>query len=321
MKAKSIDALPVVATDGETEDGWLYEPKWDGFRCLAFCDGTGGVALQSGSGRTLERYFPEVVAALAPGPAGVLDGEITIAPELGGFDALGQRIHPAASRIERLASETPARLVVFDLLDDGDASLLDTPLADRRAALAAFALPAGVERSPAATSYDEARRWLDDPRLDGLIAKRLDREYRPGKRDAAVKWKRRRTADCVVAGFREAKGDPGRVGSLLLGLYGEDGELIYIGHAGGFSEPRKRELFAQVSPLRDTSAFGGERAPGAPSRWGAREDSSWVPLRPELVGEIAYDTVTGRRLRHGSALLRFRVDKPPADCTIDQLDP
>jgi len=299
--ARSRPELP----DGE---GWAYEPKFDGFRAIAFVDGE-QVAIQSRGGKPLERYFPEL--RFAPGRY-VLDGEIVIDGADGGqdFDALSQRIHPAASRIELLARETPARFVAFDLLAREDEVLLERPYAERRAALEALAAPP-VELAPSVGSAAEAEGWLHS--AEGVVAKRLDAPYDAGKRNAMVKVKRVRTVDCVLVGWRPGK-EEGTVGSLILGLYDEDGELRVVGHTSGLRPAEKRELVGRLAPYET-----GERGSADPSRWKSDKELEWVALRPELVVEIAYEQVSGRRIRHGTKLLRWREDKPPRACTMAQL--
>jgi ATP-dependent DNA ligase len=299
--ARSAATLPV----GED---WAYEPKLDGFRAIVFVDG-GRVLVQSRGGRPLARYFPELAL---PGGRLVLDGEIVIEGDGGrpDFDALQQRIHPAASRIAMLAETMPARFVAFDLLARDDEALLDRPFADRRDALAEVAGPADL--TPQVASSAEAEAWL---RLaEGVVAKRLDAPYRPGERHGMVKIKRVRTIDCVVVGWRPGKAE-GTVGSLILGLYGPDGNLAVVGHSAGFTGRQKRDLIATLAPYET-----GERGSGDPSRWTAGRELEWVAVRPELVVEVSFDHMSGRRIRHGAKVLRFRDDKPPAECTIDQLD-
>jgi ATP-dependent DNA ligase len=309
--------------------GWLYEPKWDGFRCLAFRKG-GQVLLQSKAGQPLGRYFPELVAALAALPVKtfVLDGEIVI-PVDGSlsFDDLLQRIHPAESRIRKLARETPSSLFSFDLLVDGRGrSLVDLPLAERRARLEALfgKIPAGGQAvlSPATPERETAQGWMRDlagSGLDGVVAKRLDSPYLSGERGGMVKVKRMRTADCVVGGFRWAqKGD--RVGSLLLGLYDESGRLDHVGFSSSFSAEERQELPAVLAPHQGGSGFTG-KAPGGPSRWSQGRSTEWVPLDPVLVCEVRYDHFSGDRFRHGTKFLRWRPDKKPEACTFNQVRP
>jgi ATP-dependent DNA ligase len=286
-------------------DGWAYEPKFDGFRALAFVDGD-DVVIKSRNGKPLDRYFPEVVASL---PAGryVLDGEIVAAS----FDTLGQRIHPAKSRIERLSVETPARLIAFDLLALGDDVLVERPYRERRDALEAAALP-GVELAPVVWSADEARGWLDTE--EGVIAKEADAPYRPGERTGMVKIKRVRTIDAVVVGWRPGKAE-GTLGAIILGLYEPDGRLREVGHSSGFTAKEKRELPGRLAPYET-----GERGTGEPSRWSAGRDLEWVALRPELVVEVTFDHVSDGRIRHGAKVQRWREDKDPAECRVEQLE-
>ena len=318
MEARLADALP---TAGE----WQFEPKWDGFRCLVFKDG-GTIALQSKAGQPLGRYFPELVAAAAALPAAriVLDGEIVIPAEGGGtsFEALLQRIHPAESRVRRLAGETPARLLAFDLLVDGAGNaLLGDPLEARRAALerAASGLREPFTLSPATRDRRRAEGWLAGrDGTDGVVAKKLGEPYRSGERTAMVKVKRARTADCVVAGFRRGK-DGREVASLLLGLFADDRLLHYAGHASSFSRPERERLTRLLEPLVAPSSFTGD-APGGPSRWARGRSMEWTPVRPILVAEVEWRHASGGRFRHGVRLLRFRPDKAPEQCTFEQMD-
>jgi ATP-dependent DNA ligase len=318
MEARSADSLP----GGE---GWQFEPKWDGFRCLVFRDGD-EVALQSKAGRPLGRYFPEVVDLIRalPEPRLVLDGELIIRrDEALCFDALQMRLHPAESRIRKLAAQTPAALMLFDCLQSGAKSLRDAPLCERRAALEAFhrrADRAGLELSPATRDRAAAIAWLDSAggALDGVVAKRLDEPYRPGER-AMLKVKPARTADCVVGGFRYGAKER-LVGSLLLGLYDEAGRLDHVGFTSAIPAAQKPALTARLERLIAPPGFTGD-APGGPSRWSDERSAAWEPLRPELVVEVGYDHVTGGRFRHGTKFLRWRPDKAPAQCTIDQIGP
>jgi ATP-dependent DNA ligase len=320
MEATASSELP---PEGE----WLYEPKWDGFRCLAFRD-RAVVTLQSKSGQPLGRYFPEVLdalAALAP-QRFVLDGEIVVAGdgELS-FDDLLQRIHPAESRVRRLARETPASLLVFDLLVDADGTaLVDRPLVERRVHLERFFARTGgsarIMLSPVTREIAMAERWLRElgaSGLDGIVAKRLDEPYRSGDRSAMRKVKRIRTADCVVGGFRYTQ-KGGEVGSLLLGLYDTDGLLHHVGFAASFTRTERAALRAVVEPLIESPGFTGS-APGGPSRWASERSTEWQPLRPVLVCEVRYDHFSGDRFRHGTKFLRWRPDKDPRQCTFDQL--
>jgi ATP-dependent DNA ligase len=319
MELASASEIP-AGTD------WLYEPKWDGFRCIAFRDGD-EIVLDSKSGKKLERYFPEVVANLKAVPAErfVIDGELAIPSGEGfSFDDLLQRIHPADSRVQRLARELPARYIVFDLLvDERGETIAGRPLAERRAALELFAArfftTPEIVLSPATRSFDEARAWLvaSDATRDGVVAKRLSLAYRGGDRTGGVKIKRIRTADCVVGGYRPNAGGDG-VGSLLLGLYDADGELDYVGFTSGFPTAEKRELLARLRPLQAPSSFT-RRIPGGPSRWKPDAETVWQPLRPELVLEVSFDQVSAGRMRHGARPLRWRPDKSPRACTADQL--
>jgi ATP-dependent DNA ligase len=319
METRQVERIP----EGER---WLYEPKWDGFRCVAFRSGD-DVELESKSGQSLTRYFPEIVNALLELGARrfVLDGEIFIESENGfDFDALLQRIHPAASRVAKLAIETPARYAAFDLLVDEKASpLYERPLEKRRQALEAFSKRrfdhlSGIVLSPATRDVDVARQWLagDVARLDGVIAKALDEPYAFGSRDAVVKIKRRYTADCVVGGFRKAK--DGTVASLLLGLY-DAGKLDHVGFVGSMSAQERKRAGELLFPIVEPPGFTGN-APGGPSRWrkGAAE-TQWFPVEAKIVVEVAFDHVTARRFRHAARLLRWRPDKSPRQCTMEQL--
>jgi len=286
---------------------WSYEQKYDGFRAIAFVDGE-RVRLQSRTANDLTRYFPEL--ELPPGRY-VLDGEIVIDGEGSGqaFGSLQLRLHPAASRIERLARELPASYVAFDLLELDGSSLLEQPFERRRKALDSLA---GIRRSELVRDADAAQRWLEE--TEGVVAKRLDAAYAPGKRRAMVKVKRVRTLDCVVMGYRPGV-EPQTVGSLILGLYEPDGTLRPVGHTSAFSAGRKRELVEELRPL-ETGAHGS----GEPSRWTAGRELEWVDLRPERVIEVSYDHVSDGRIRHGTKIVRWRDDdKPPRECTIDQL--
>ena len=303
--AKSRSTLP-------TEAGWAFEPKWDGFRAIAFVDGDTAY-LQSRNGKPLSRYFPEVVF---PEGRYVLDGELVIHgtsddPLNVEFDLLGQRVHPAVSRIERLSVETPAVFVAFDLLADGDEVLMDRPYEERRAALETR-VSGPVELTPMVRTPEEAETWLRG--AEGVVAKELAAPYVPGSRAHMLKIKRLRTADAVVVGWRPGK-EEGTLGALILGFYDEDGELRVVGHTSGFTAKQKRELPGTLAPYET-----GERGAGEPSRWSAGRDLEWVGLRPELVVEITYDHVSDGRIRHGAKLVRWRDDKPAAECTIDQLD-
>jgi ATP-dependent DNA ligase len=317
MEAKAVDALP----DGE---GWQYEPKWDGFRCLVFRDG-GEVELQSKGLKPLGRYFPEIAEAVRAMEAErfVLDGELII--PVGGilsFEALQLRLHPAESRVRKLAAETPAQLMLFDCLEL-NRSLVGAPLSERRAALERFHRQ--VERndillSPATLEQDVARSWLDmaGGALDGAVAKGLDAPYQPGER-AMLKVKQLRTADCVVGGFRYASNKP-EVGSLLLGLFNDAGQLDHVGFTSAIPAAERAVLTKRLEALEGSPGFTG-RAPGGQSRWSTERSGAWRPLRHELVVEVRYDHVTGDRFRHGTGFLRWRPDKLPEQCRIDQLRP
>jgi len=315
MEARSAPALP----DGP---GWWFEPKWDGFRCLAFRDG-GDVRLTAKSGKPLARYFPEVAALLAGLPAErfLLDGELLI-PADGGFsfDALQMRLHPAESRIRKLARETPASLALFDLLlTPSGEDLRSRPLRARRQALEAFHRQFRNDRLPLTPGTENralAQGWLDEGLIEGVVAKRLDGPYLGGER-AMVKVKRLRTADCVVGGFRYGQGSP-LVGSLLLGLYDGAGLLHHVGFTSAIPAADKPALTRRLEALRGGPGFTGD-APGGPSRWSTERSTEWVPLRPELVVEVAFDHVSAGRFRHGAKLVRFRPDKAPAQCGCDQL--
>jgi ATP-dependent DNA ligase len=321
MEALLVSEIPTGAS-------WEYEPKWDGFRCLAFRDGD-KVELQSKSGQPLERYFPEVVEALLKLKPSkfVLDGELVIPVEGGlSFDDLLQRIHPAASRVLKLSRETPAQFIVFDLLvDDSAKALVDLPLNERRPKLEGFAKKylkknTTIELSPKTRDVRVAREWLSTTgiKLDGVIAKRLDLPYRSGERDGMQKVKRMRTADCVVGGFRYAsKGKV--VGSLLLGLYDDEGLLHHCGFTSSFNEAQKKELTAKLEPLIKPPGFTGNK-PGGPSRWSTKRSAEWEPLRTKLVVEVQYDHFTGGRFRHGTRFLRWRPDKKPKQCLLTQVD-
>jgi ATP-dependent DNA ligase len=318
MEAKLVDSLP----GGE---GWQYEPKWDGFRCLVFRDGP-EVALMSKSGKPLGRYFPEMVEAVLGMAADrvVLDGELVI-PVDGAlsFDALQLRLHPAESRVNRLARETPAQLMLFDLLFSKETSYLDAPLGLRRRMLEIIYAAEPHDDlllSPCTTDIEVARGWLDQvgAALDGVVAKRRDGRYEPGER-TMLKIKAMRTADCVVGGFRYGT-DGKEVASLLLGLYGEDGLLHHVGFTSSIPAAEKAALTRRLEALVGAPGFTGD-APGGPSRWSTERSGDWRPLRPELVAEVRYDHVTGRRFRHGTKFLRWRPDKAPKQCRTDQLRP
>jgi ATP-dependent DNA ligase len=320
MEAKLVTELP-------HESGWQFEPKWDGFRCLAYRAGD-EVDLRAKSGKTLARYFPEVVTMLLrlKPKEFVLDGELTIpVGDTLSFDALQMRIHPAESRIKKLAYETPALLILFDmLLDAHGKSLIEAQLAKRRAALESFYEKAGERKdlklSPYTRDRAAAERWLKDARgaLDGVVAKRIDGAYIPGER-AMLKVKEIRTADCVVGGFRYATGSK-LVGSLLLGLYDKDGKLDHVGFTSTITNKERPALTKKLKALIAPPGFTG-KAPGGPSRWSTERSGEWEPLKPKLVVEVRYDQVTGDRFRHGTKLVRFRPDKAPKQCTFEQIEP
>jgi ATP-dependent DNA ligase len=317
MEAKLVEEIP-------KEPGWRFEPKWDGFRCLAYRDGD-AVLLKAKSGKPLDRFFPDMLAVLKALPVDrfVLDGELTITVDgEPSFGALQMRLHPAESRVRKLAAEQPATFVLFDCLLDGKgASLVDAPLADRRKALEAlfkrFGKASAIRLSPGTTKRDEACAWLEDrgSSLDGVVAKRLDGPYVPGER-AMLKIKKIRTADCVVGGFRYAEGTR-LVGSLLLGLYDDAGKLDHVGFTSTIKHAERPELTKKLLELKG-EGFSGD-APGGPSRWSTERSAEWVPLKPELVVEVRYDQVTGDRFRHGTRLVRWRPDKAPRQCTFEQI--
>jgi ATP-dependent DNA ligase len=299
--ARSAKTLP-------TGEGWAYEPKWDGFRCIAFVD-DGDVELQSRNGRSLTRYFPEL--EFMPGRY-VLDGEIVVFGDDGqpDFDLLGQRIHPAKSRVTMLSEKTPARFIAFDLLEHDGESLLELPQEERRDRLEAL-VDKPVDLTPTTRDPAEAEPWLHG--AEGVIAKQVKAPYKPGERVGMVKIKRLRTIDAVVRGWRPGK-EPGTLGALILGAYDADGRLREIGHSSGFTAKEKRELPAKLAPYET-----GERGSGEPSRWSQGRDLEWIALRPELVVEITFDHMSNGRIRHNAKVLRWRDDKPPTDCTFDQL--
>ncbi len=318
MEAKLVETLP-------RERGWQFEPKWDGFRCLAFRFDR-EVDLRGRSGKPLGRYFPEVVERLGKLQPRqfVVDGELVI--PVGNnlsFDALQMRLHPAESRIRRLSAETPARLILFDMLMDADGvRLIDQPLRARRAALKAFYArvsdDSGLRLSPKTEDAAKARRWLERAggALDGVVAKRLNAPYQPGER-AMLKVKCIRTADCVVGGFRYLQAKR-RVGSLLLGLYNHEGKLNHVGFTSTIHDRDRPALTRKLEALVAPPGFTGN-APGGPSRWSTERSAEWHPLKPVLVAEVAYDQVTSDRFRHGTRFLRWRPDKRPDQCTYDQM--
>jgi ATP-dependent DNA ligase len=320
MEARLVDDLPV-------EPGWQFEPKWDGFRCLAFRTGD-KVDLRAKSGKPIARYFPEVMTHLKALPLTqfVIDGELAI--PIGAnlsFDALQMRLHPAESRVRRLSVETPAIYILFDmLLTPEGTSLLDEPLAMRRAALEEFYASVGandvLRLSPYTLKLSDAKNWLRRAAgaLDGVVAKRVDGRYLPGER-AMLKVKQRRTADCVVGGFRYGAGRS-EVGSLLLGLYDDAGKLDHVGFTSTITNREREALTKRLEALISPPGFTGN-APGGPSRWSAERTGEWQPLKPKLVVEVQYDQITGDRFRHGTKLLRWRPDKRPQQCTFAQLTP
>ena len=314
MEARLVAELP-------DSPGWQFEPKWDGFRALIFCNGD-DIAILSKSGKSLARYFPEIVALIAAIEATqfILDGELVLPIDaVLSFDALQARLHPAPSRIARLSRETPAQLMLFDCLAVDGQALAHRPLTERRAALEAFHARHGgpsLLLSPRG-NLSAARAWLAQSggALDGVVAKRCDEPYRPGER-AMLKVKQHRSADCVVGGFRRA--EDGGVASLLLGLYDDAGRLNHVGFTSGIAADQRAAMAEKLTPLIAKPGFTG-KAPGGPSRWNDGKESVWEPLRSELVVEVLYDQVTGQRFRHGTRLLRWRPDKAPAQCTMDQL--
>ena len=320
MEAKSAVQLP-----GGT-GAWQYEPKWDGFRCLAFKAGK-AVELRAKSGKPLGRYFPEVVTMLRALAAEqfVLDGELVIAIDGRlAFDALQMRLHPAESRIRKLSIETPARLIVFDILaGPGSSIVINQPLQRRRQLLEAFMAKAGITKkfviSPATSDIAAAETWLRDAgsgAMDGVVAKELGRPYEPGER-AMIKVKQLRTADCVVGGFRYESRSR-EVGSLLLGLYDDQGKLHHVGFTATITDEERPILTKRLESRREAPGFTG-KAPGGPSRWSTERSGEWEPLRPELVVEVRFDHITGNRFRHGTKLMRWRPDKAPRQCTFEQI--
>lgn len=320
MEATSVDEIP-------GDDGWQYEPKWDGFRCLVFRDGE-EIYLQSKAGQPLARYFPDVVRSLGALKAKqfVLDGELVI-PIDGAlsFDELQLRLHPAASRVNKLAAAHPALFVVFDLLAGPDGqSLADAPPTQRRSALEKFAAKyfpneKQIRLSPATTDLKQAEKWFQKVGgdLDGIMAKRTEAAYASGERTAMVKIKQIRTVDCVVGGFRYASS--GRViGSLLLGLYDDDGLLHHVGFTSAFKASEKPALTKKFEALKKAPGFTGD-APGGPSRWSTERSAEWEPVDPKVVVEVTYDHFTGGRFRHGTKIVRWRKEKAPRQCTLDQV--
>ena len=319
MESRSVDEIPSGA--------WQYEPKWDGFRCIAFRDGD-NVYLQSKAGQPLARYFPDIVEAVRKVPAKdfVLDGELAVpVGNALSFDELQLRLHPAASRVAKLAKAHPAIFIVFDLLAEDRQSFLQTNLRDRRELLEKFAREnfessESIRLSPATTKLDQAKKWFEKVGrdLDGVIAKKLDAPYASGERMAVVKVKQIRSADCVIGGFRYASGAK-ILGSLLLGLYDEDGLLHHVGFTSAFKATERRTLTKKFEALRKPPGFTGN-APGGPSRWSTERSGEWEPVDPKIVVEVAYDHFTGGRFRHGTKILRWRPDKAPKQCTFDQVE-
>jgi len=320
MEARSVEQIP-------TGEGWQYEPKWDGFRCLAFRDND-DIFLQSKAGQPLARYFPDVAAALGRlrAPRFVLDGELVIpVGKSFSFDQLQLRLHPAASRVQKLAAAHPAIFIVFDLLAGTDGkSLLQSSLSERRRRLEQFAgkyFPneKQIRLSPASCELKKAQKWFDKVGgdLDGIMAKRTDAAYASGERTAVVKIKQIRTADCVIGGFRYASGAK-VIGSLLLGLYDDAGLLHHVGFTSGFAAADRPRLTKRFEALRKPPGFTGN-APGGPSRWSTERSGEWEPVAPKIVVEVTYDHFTGGRFRHGTKIIRWRNEKAPRQCTLDQV--
>lgn len=322
MLSKARDEIPRGA-------GWVYEPKWDGFRVIAFISPEAEPYLCSRNGQPLHRYFPELAPLLreALPPECVVDGEIIVATDRGlDFDLLQLRLHPAESRVRKLATETPASVVLFDMLAEGETDLRGRPFAERRAALErAVRQSASIHLTPQTADPDEAASWFDryeGAGCDGVVAKQLDQAYAPGKR-TMIKIKHARTVDCVVGGYRGSKdGAVGvGIGSLLLGLYDQSGTFHFVGHTSSFTSVQRRELFEKLQPLVEDTGFGEGRTPGGPSRWSVGKDLSWTAIRPELVCEVSFEKLQGGRFRHASRFLRWRLDKDPRDCDFAQLQP
>jgi ATP-dependent DNA ligase len=320
MEARSVDEIPAGPD-------WQYEPKWDGFRCIAFRDGE-KIYLQSKAGQPLARYFPDIIDAIAqlPPQQFVLDGELVVAVSGAlSFDELQLRLHPAVSRVQKLAKAHPAMYIVFDLLAENERSYLKQPLRERRRLLEKFARlnfksTKALRLSPATTDHHTASEWFKKAGgdLDGIIVKRLDAAYASGERTAAVKVKQIRTADCVVGGFRYGRGTR-LVGSLLIGLYGDDALLHHVGFTSSFTKSKRRELTKKFEGLKKAPGFSGN-APGGPSRWSTDRTGEWEPVAPKIVVEVAYDHFTGGRFRHGTRFLRWRPDKAPRQCAMDQVE-
>jgi ATP-dependent DNA ligase len=320
MEARSVEEIPAG-------DGWQYEPKWDGFRCIAFRDGE-QIYLQSKAGQPLARYFPDIAEALArlTEQQFVLDGELVVSVNGAlSFDELQLRLHPAASRVQKLAAANPAMYIVFDLLAENGQVYLQRVLRERRRLLERFARlnfrsAKNLRLSSATTDHRTASKWFKKAGgdLDGIVAKRLDAAYASGERTAVVKVKQIRTADCVVGGFRYARGTR-LVGSLLLGLYDGNGLLHHVGFTSAFTKSERHELTKKFEALKKPPGFTGN-APGGPSRWSTDRTGEWEPVAPRIVAEVAYDHFTGGRFRHGTNFLRWRPDKDPCQCTMDQVE-
>jgi ATP-dependent DNA ligase len=322
MLSKGKDEIP-------RGDGWVYEPKWDGFRVIAFLSTGQDIYLCSRNGQPLQRYFPELLPMLAEAlpPDCVVDGEIIIATDRGlDFDLLQNRLHPAASRVNRLAGENPASVVLFDMLALGGTDLRGEPFTARRAALQKSLRPhPSIHLTPQTTDPEEAASWFvkyEGAGCDGVVAKQQSQVYAPGKR-TMVKIKHARTADCVVGGYRESRDEAvgNGIGSLLLGLYDEDGMFHFVGHTSSFSAAERREVLQKLQPYVETDSGGDGRSPGGPSRWNAGKDVSWTAVRQELVCEVAFERLQGQRFRHASRFLRWRPDKDPGECDFAQLEP
>ena len=304
--------------------GWVYEPKWDGFRMIAW--GGEELRLESRNGKDLLRYFPELRPALLELPPGtIVDGEVVVVRDgATQFDALQMRIHPAESRIAMLAEETPGRLIVFDILAHDGQDVMGRPYVERRALLEDVYADLGDswDLTPVTADLEEAERWFHEYEAagcDGIICKQTDQPYVEDKRNW-IKWKHRRSVDCVVGGYRVHK-DGDKIGSLLLGLYNDDGQLHFIGHCSGFTNQDRVEILRQFEQLRTADSFGEEaRRPGAESRWSGGKDLSWIPVTPGVVIEISYDQLQGGRFRHATRFERWRPDKEAAECTMDQLE-
>ena len=316
MEAELVAELPAP-------DGWQYEPKWDGFRGVL--ENTGGeLALWSRNGRPLLRYFPELrpLGDTLP-PDSALDGEIVISKKGKlDFDSMQLRLHPAESRVNKLAAEIPAQLIVFDVLLWNGEPVHELPLADRRRFLEKKVK--GFQLSPCSYDLAQAKRWLERLEaagLDGVICKKLHLPYLPGSRDGVVKVKPHRTADCVIVGFRWSEKVDGKISTLLLGLYNDEGELDFVGHCSGISAPVQRQLQELLPPLVEPGFISAERTPGGQSRWSRGKELDWNPVRPELVCEVRFDKLEKNRFRHGTRLMRFRPDKDPKDCTWREVRP